>query len=282
MKVLVTGCAGQLGYDVTEQLAARSIGFIATDKADFDLTNAEAVRGFIEASKPDAVIHCAAYTAVDKAEDDAANCYKVNIEGTQNLVDACKNLDVKFIYISTDYVFNGKKEGPYEVEDKPDPLTVYGMTKLEGENRVRRSIAKHFIVRTAWVFGKNGNNFVKTMLRLGHERDTINVVCDQFGSPTYTKDLAKLVCDMLYSDKYGTYHATNEGFCSWAEFAYEIMQLSGLNSRISPITSSEYPTKAHRPENSRLSKQKLIDNGFEPLPDWKNALARFLNDIEEE
>lgn len=282
MKVLVTGCAGQLGYDITEQLAARSIAFVATDKADFDLTNAEAVKGFIEACKPTAVIHCAAYTAVDKAEEDAASCYKVNIEGTQNLIDACSNLNVKFIYISTDYVFNGEKDEPYEVEDRPDPLTVYGMTKLEGENRVRRSIAKHFIVRTAWVFGKNGSNFVKTMLRLGHERDTISVVCDQFGSPTYTKDLARLVCDMLYSDKYGTYHATNEGFCSWAEFAYEIMQLSGLNSRISPIASSEYPTKAKRPKNSRLSKQKLIDNGFDPLPDWKNALARFLNDIEEE
>lgn len=281
MKVLVTGCAGQLGYDVLEQLAARSIDFVAADKAEFDLTNAEAVRGFVEMHKPTAVIHCAAYTAVDRAEEDAATCYKVNIEGTQNLVDACSDLNVKFIYISTDYVFNGEKDAPHEVEDRPDPLTVYGMTKLEGENRVRRSIAKHFIVRTAWVFGKNGNNFVKTMLRLGHERDTINVVCDQLGSPTYTKDLAKLVSDMLYSDKYGTYHATNEGYCSWAEFAYEIMQLSGLNSRISPITSSEYPAKAKRPQNSRLSKQKLVDNGFEPLPDWKNALARFLNDIEE-
>ncbi len=280
MKVLVTGCAGQLGYDVTEQLAARSIRFLAADKADFDLTNAEAVQGFIEAYRPTAVIHCAAYTAVDKAEEDAANCYKVNIDGTQNLVDACSNLNVKFIYISTDYVFNGEKEEPYEVEDRPDPLTVYGMTKLEGENRVRRSIARHFIVRTAWVFGKNGNNFVKTMLRLGQERDTLNVVCDQFGSPTYTKDLAKLICDMLYSDKYGTYHATNDGYCSWAEFAYEIMQLSGLNSRVSPIASSEYPAKAKRPKNSRLSKQKLIDNGFEPLPDWENALERFLNDIE--
>ncbi len=279
MKVLVTGAAGQLGHDVAEQLKACGIPYRAVDRADFDLTNENATVGFIEAFKPDTVIHCAAYTAVDKAEDDAANCYKINIEGTQNLINACKNLNVKFVYISTDYVFDGEKEAPYEVDDIPNPRSVYGQTKLEGENRVRQGISKHFIIRTAWVFGSNGNNFVKTMLRLGTERSTLNVVCDQLGSPTYTKDLATLIVDMIYTERYGTYHATNEGFCSWADFAYEIMQLSGLNARIVPIASSEYPAIAKRPQNSRLSKQKIIDNGFHALPDWKNALARFLNEI---
>lgn len=279
MRVLVTGAAGQLGYDVAEQLKSCGILHLAVDRDDFDLTNRESTFDFVQAFKPDTVIHCAAYTAVDRAEEDSANCCKINIDGTQNLIDACKDLDVKFVYISTDYVFDGEKEEPYEVDDMPNPQTVYGQTKLEGENRVCRSIAKHFIIRTAWVFGSNGNNFVKTMLRLGAERDTLSVVCDQFGSPTYTKDLATLIADIIQTERYGTYHATNEGFCSWADFAKEIMQLSGLNARVSPIASSEYPAKAKRPKNSRLSKQKLLDNGFNPLPHWTNALERFLNEI---
>lgn len=279
MKVLVTGAAGQLGHDVAEQLKACRIMHLAVDRDDFDLTNRESTVDFVQAFKPDTVIHCAAYTAVDKAEEDIENCHMINVYGTQNLIDACKNLDVKFVYISTDYVFDGEKEEPYEVDDLPNPQTVYGQTKLEGENRVRRNIAKHFIIRTAWVFGSNGNNFVKTMLRLGAERDTLSVVCDQFGSPTYTKDLATLIADIIQTERYGTYHATNEGFCSWADFAKEIMQLSGLNARVSPIASSEYPAKAKRPKNSRLSKQKLLDSGFNSLPDWKNALKRFLNEI---
>ncbi len=279
MKVLVTGAAGQLGHDVIERLTACAIPCLGIDRADVDLTNARAVRGFVEAYKPDTVIHCAAYTAVDKAEEESAACYRVNIDGTQNLVDACRPLNAKFVYISTDYVFDGEKAEPYEVDDIPNPQTVYGRTKLEGENRVRKGCPKHFIIRTAWVFGKNGGNFVKTMLRLGAEKDTLNVVCDQFGSPTYTKDLAELICDMIYTERYGTYHATNDGYCSWADFAYEIMQLSGLNARVAPIASSEYPAKARRPQNSRLSKQKLIDNGFHPLPDWKNALKRFWDEI---
>lgn len=279
MKVLITGFAGQLGYDVAAELARRGISFIATDKNEFDLTNKEAVKGFVGACKPDTIIHCAAYTAVDKAEEDSAACYKVNVHGTQNLADAAAQTQAKFVYISTDYVFDGEKDEPYEVNDRTAPKTVYGATKLEGENRVRHSCPKHFIIRTAWAFGKNGNNFVKTMLRLGRERESINVVCDQFGSPTYTKDLARLICDMIVTDRYGTYHATNEGYCSWADFAFEIMQQAGLNARIVPIPSSEYPAKAHRPANSILSKQKLIDSGFIPLPDWKNALADFLKDI---
>ena len=279
MRVLVTGFAGQLGYDVAAELTARGISYIAADKNEFDLTDPEAVKGFVEACKPDTIIHCAAYTAVDKAEDDSAACYKVNVNGTHNLAKAAADLQAKFVYISTDYVFDGEKDEPYEVDDCTAPQTVYGATKLEGENRVRHTCPKHFIIRTAWVFGKNGNNFVKTMLRLGSERENINVVCDQFGSPTYTKDLAKLVCDMISTDRYGTYHATNEGYCSWADFAFEIMKQANLNARIVPIPSSEYPAKAHRPANSRLSKQKLIDNGFAPLPDWENALARFLFEI---
>lgn len=280
MKVLVTGFAGQLGYDVTAELISRNIRCIAADKADFDLTNADSVNGFVGSYRPDVIIHCAAYTAVDKAEEDSALCYKVNIDGTKNLCKAAAEMQAKFVYISTDYVFDGEKNEPYEVDDATGPQTVYGATKLEGENKVRHICPRHFIVRTAWVFGKNGNNFVKTMLRLGKERDSINVVCDQFGSPTYTKDLARLICDMIQTDKYGTYHATNEGFCSWADFAYEIMQQAGLSTRIAPISSSEYPAKAKRPMNSRLSKQKLIDCGFTPLPGWEDALRRFLKEIE--
>ncbi len=279
MKVLVTGFAGQLGYDVAAELTARGISYIAADKNDFDLTDKEAVNGFVGACRPDVIIHCAAYTAVDKAEEDSANCYKVNVEGTQNLAKAAGETQAKFVYISTDYVFDGEKDEPYEVDDLTAPKTVYGATKLEGENRVRHACPRHFIIRTAWVFGKNGNNFVKTMLRLGSERDSINVVCDQFGSPTYTKDLARLICDMIATEKYGTYHATNEGYCSWADFAFEIMTQAGLGARIVPIPSSQYPAKAHRPANSRLSKQKLIDSGFNPLPDWKSALTEFIKEI---
>ncbi len=279
MKVLVTGFAGQLGYDVAAELALRGISCIAADKADFDLTNADSVNGFVGACRPDVIIHCAAYTAVDKAEEDSAVCYKVNIDGTKNLCKAAAELQAKFVYISTDYVFDGENSEPYEVDDVTGPQTVYGITKLGGENKVRHLCPKHFIIRTAWVFGANGNNFVKTMLRLGKERESLNVVCDQLGSPTYTKDLARLICDMIQTDKYGTYHATNEGFCSWADFAYEIMKQAGLNARIVPISSAEYPAKAKRPMNSRLSKQKLIDCGFTPLPDWQDALGRFLKEI---
>ncbi|MBQ5825541.1 MAG: dTDP-4-dehydrorhamnose reductase [Clostridia bacterium] len=280
MKVLVTGFAGQLGYDVAQELAARGISCIAADKGEFDLTNTESVRGFVGACRPDVIVHCAAYTAVDKAEEDSAACYKVNVNGTQNLCSTAKEMQAKFVYISTDYVFDGEKSEPYEVDDVTGPQTVYGSTKLEGENRVRHTCPKHFIIRTAWVFGKNGNNFVKTMLRLGKERETLNVVCDQFGSPTYTKDLARLICDMIQTDKYGTYHATNEGFCSWADFAFEIMRKAGLSTKVVPISSSEYPAKAKRPMNSRLSKQKLVDNGFTPLPDWQDALERYIKETE--
>lgn len=279
MKVLVTGAAGQLGFDVLKELNKRNIEAIPADKAEFDLTDAAQTAAFVAAHRPDAVIHCAAYTAVDKAEEEEALCREINAGGTKNLVDACRGLDVKFVYISTDYVFDGTKELPYEVDDPIRPLSVYGTTKAEGEAAVRHGIEKHFIVRTSWVFGQNGSNFVKTMLRLSKERDEVKVVCDQVGSPTYTPDLARLLCDLLDSDKYGTYFATNEGFCSWAEFAAEIMRQSGSQTKIVPIPSAEYPTKAVRPLNSRLSKQALRDAGFEPLPPWPDALKRFLAQI---
>ncbi|MBQ9552537.1 MAG: dTDP-4-dehydrorhamnose reductase [Clostridia bacterium] len=280
MKVLVTGAAGQLGYDLLKELKSRNIETVAADKAEFDLTNADQTTAFVNAHRPDAVIHCAAYTAVDKAEEDAKACRLVNVDGTRNLVNACQGLDVTFVYISTDYVFDGTKDIPYEVDDPIRPLSVYGATKAEGETQVRHGIEKHFIVRTSWVFGKNGNNFVKTMLRLSKEKEELRVVCDQIGSPTYTPDLAKLLCDLLPTDKYGTYFATNEGFCSWAEFAAEIMRQSGSQAKIVPIPSAEYPTKAVRPLNSRLSKQALRDAGFETLPPWQDALARFLAETE--
>ncbi len=279
MRVLVTGFAGQLGHDVIKELTAAGITCAAADIAEFDLTDYNSVRGYITSFEPDTVIHCAAYTAVDKAEDNCAAAYAVNVIGTENLCRAIKDIKAKFVYISTDYVFDGEKDEPYEVNDKTNPQTVYGATKREGENRVRMLCPKHFIIRTAWVFGKNGNNFVKTMLRLGAERDSINVVCDQFGSPTYTKDLAKLIVQMIGTEKYGTYHATNEGFCSWADFTCEIMQQANLNARVVPITSSEYPAKAKRPKNSRLSKRSLIEAGFTPLPPWEDALKRYLKEI---
>ncbi len=279
MRVLVTGAAGQLGYDVIRELNKRKIEAIGADRSEFDLTDAEQVNAFISQCKPDAVVHCAAYTAVDRAEEEAEACRLVNVIGTQNLVDACQNTAVKFVYISTDYVFDGTKEAPYEVNDAIHPLSVYGATKAEGEACVRSAITGHFILRTSWVFGKNGNNFVKTMLRLGKEKEQLKVVCDQIGSPTYTPDLARLICDMLPTDRYGTYFATNEGYCSWADFAAEIMRKSGSSTVILPIPSSEYPAKAVRPLNSRLSKQALIGAGFTPLPSWQNALDRFLTEL---
>ena len=279
MKVLVTGAAGQLGFDVLKELKKRGAETVAADIAEFDLTDAPQTAAFVAGHRPDAVVHCAAYTAVDKAEEEAELCRRVNVDGTQNLVNACRNLDVTFVYISTDYVFDGTKDIPYEVDDPIRPLSVYGATKAEAEDLVRHGIARHFILRTSWVFGQNGSNFVRTMLRLSKERDEIKVVCDQIGSPTYTPDLARLICHMLSTDQYGTYFATNEGFCSWAEFAEEIMRQSGCKTKIVPIPSAEYPTKAVRPLNSRLSKQALRDAGFPTLPPWQDALTRFLAEI---
>lgn len=275
MKVLVTGASGQLGHDVCKVLAARNVAHKGVDITDFDITDSRTTNDYIIKYHPDAVIHCSAWTAVDKAEDEPEKCRAVNVDGTRNIAAACKEIGAKMLYISTDYVFPGTGERFYEPEDPTGPLGVYGETKLAGELVVREMLEQYFIVRTSWVFGKNGNNFVKTMLRLAESKAEIDVVCDQIGSPTYTADLAPLLCDMVMTDKYGIYHATNEGVCSWAEFAQEIFRLTGKNVRINAISTSEYPTRATRPLNSRLNKEKLGKENFNKLPHWKDALARY-------
>ncbi|MDD3242503.1 MAG: dTDP-4-dehydrorhamnose reductase [Eubacteriales bacterium] len=280
MKVLVTGVKGQLGYDVCKVLANRGIEHRGVDIEDFDITDAAAVEAYLSAYRPDAVIHCSAYTAVDRAEDDAALCARVNGEGPRNIARACKKLNAKMVYISTDYVFPGEGEHCYTPDDPTDPGSVYGRTKLAGELAVRELLEQYFIVRISWVFGKNGKNFVKTMLRLAQDHAELTVVCDQIGSPTYTADLAPLLCDMIETEKYGVYHATNEGICSWAEFAQEIFRQAGLGTIVHPIPSSEYPAKAKRPLNSRMSKDKLEEAGFSRLPTWQDALSRYLKEIQ--
>ncbi|MBE5891989.1 MAG: dTDP-4-dehydrorhamnose reductase [Lachnospiraceae bacterium] len=280
MKVFVTGVRGQLGYDVVNELEKRGIEAIGVDIQEMDITNADSVNTVIGEAAPDAVIHCAAYTAVDAAEDNAELCRKVNAEGTQNIANMCKTLDIPMIYISTDYVFDGTGERPWEPDDERNPLNVYGQTKYEGELAVQNTLEKYFIVRIAWVFGVNGKNFVKTMLNLGRTRDHLTVVNDQFGSPTYTYDLAKLLVDMVLTDKYGFYHATNEGICTWYEFACEIFRQAGIDVKVDPVSADQYPAKAKRPSNSRMSKEKLTDNGFEKLPTWQDALQRYLEVLE--
>lgn len=279
MKVLVTGVTGQLGHDVCRELERRGVPHIGVGSAACDITDAPAVGALFEREKPDAVIHCAAYTAVDKAEDEAEKAFAVNETGTRNIAAASKARDAKMIYISTDYVFPGDGERFYEPGDETGPQNVYGRSKLAGELAVRELLDKYFIVRISWVFGKNGNNFVKTMLRLAESRDELGVVADQIGSPTYTADLAPLLCDMIATDKYGIYHAANEGICSWAEFAEEIFRQAGKLVRVNRLTTAEYPVKAARPLNSRMSKDKLEKEGFHRLPDWRDALGRYLKEF---
>lgn len=281
MKVLVTGVRGQLGYDVVKELEMRGMEAVGVDIQEMDITNADSVNQVIGDANPDAVIHCAAYTAVDAAEDNVEMCRKVNADGPQNIANMCKKLDIPMIQISTDYVFEGEGEKIWEPEDERHPSSVYGQTKYEGELAVQNTLEKYFIVRIAWVFGINGKNFVKTMLNLGQTRDHLTVVNDQFGSPTYTYDLARLLVDMIQTDKYGVYHATNEGFCSWYEFACEIFKQAGLSVKVDPVTSDQYPAKAKRPSNSRMSKEKLTENGFEKLPAWQDALSRYLVELKE-
>lgn len=278
MRVLVTGAKGQLGFDIIKELAARGIDHKGVDMGDFDITDKVATMEGIAEYKPTAVIHCAAYTAVDKAEDEPELCRKINEGGTRNIAQACKEINAKMIYISTDYVFPGEGTHFHKPDDQTAPMSVYGKTKLAGELAVKAELEEYFIVRISWVFGKNGNNFVETMLRLGKERDSLNVVNDQIGSPTYTADLAPLLCDMAASDKYGVYHATNEGVCSWAEFAAEIFKVAGLGTKVNGIPSSEYPTKAVRPLNSRLDKGCLGDVGFDRLRNWQSALADYVGE----
>lgn len=281
MKVLVTGVKGQLGYDVVNELEKRGHVAIGTDVDNMDITDASMVREVITNANPDAVIHCAAYTAVDAAEDNVELCRRINAEGTKNIALVCKELDIKMIYISTDYVFDGEGTHFWQPDDERSPLNVYGQTKYEGELAVEAILEKYFIVRIAWVFGVNGKNFIKTMLNLGKTRDHLTVVCDQVGSPTYTYDLSRLLVDMAESDKYGRYHATNEGLCSWYEFACEIFKQAGYDHvTVSPVSASEYPAKAKRPSNSRMSKDKLTENGFEKLPTWQDALRRYLKEIQ--
>ncbi len=279
MKVLVTGASGQLGHDVCAELARRGIEHMGTSSADLDVTDAPAVHEAVLRYDPDAVIHCAAYTKVDRAEDEPDKCWAVNADGTKNIALACREIGAKLIYISTDYVFPGDGERPYEPGDPVGPLGVYGESKLAGELAVRTLLEKYFIVRISWVFGTNGSNFVKTMLRLSENRDEVSVVCDQVGSPTYTADLAGLLCDMVITEKYGVYHATNEGTCSWAEFAAEIFRLAGRDTTVRTIPTCEYPTLAARPLNSRMGKDKLEQAGFQRLPAWQDALARYIKEL---
>lgn len=279
MKILVTGAAGQLGYDVCNVLASRQIEHRGVDLADFDITDRQAVSRYIEGYRPDAVIHCSAWTAVDKAEDEPERVEAVNAGGTRHIAEACKAVGAKMLYLSTDYVFPGTGDRFYEPDDPTGPLSVYGKTKLAGEQAVRETLDRFFIVRISWVFGKNGGNFVKTMLRLAETHTEVNVVCDQIGSPTYTADLAPLLCDMIATEKYGVYHATNEGVCSWAEFAEEIFRTAGKQVKVNPIPTEQYPTKAVRPKNSRMSKACLDTAGFHRLPGWKDALARYWKEL---
>ncbi len=280
MKVLVTGAAGQLGQDVMTALAARGHEAVGIDRAEADITDEAQVTEVITAAKPDAVIHCAAYTAVDRAEEETALCTRINVDGTRFIARAAQRCGAKLVYISTDYVFDGGGDTPFLPTDATGPLNVYGQTKLQGEKAARAECARTFVVRTSWVFGAHGNNFVKTMRRLGTERETVSVVCDEVGAPTYTPDLAALLCEMIESEAYGTYHATNEGVCARNELAQAVMETFGLSCRVEPITGDQYPTAAARPHNSRLSKDCLEQAGFSRLPDWKNALARYAAEVE--
>jgi len=277
LKVLVTGVSGQLGFDIFSQLKSKGIECVGTKPQDFDITNEDEVFEYINKISPTVVVHCAAYTAVDNAQDDEDLCRLINVNGSENIAKACAKLDAKMLYISTDYVFDGEGTEPFETDSKTNPLNVYGKSKLDGEKAVLENCKSSFILRTSWVFGENGMNFVKTIIRLANERDKISVVNDQIGSPTYTKDLAVLICDMINTSKYGVYHATNEGYCTFAQFAKEIVKSSGYNTQVIEITSDEFRAKANRPKNSRLSKKSLDDAGFSRLPDWQDALYRFLN-----
>ena len=316
MRVFISGVNGQLGHDCVNEMSKRGHEVIGSDiqKGDgtvalgdqaqvggaqlqgdcawaskpayvsLDITDAEAVRNTISALKPDAIIHCAAWTAVDAAEDDAnkPKVHAINVEGTRNIAQAASDIDAKMVYISTDYVFDGQGERPWQPDDKNyAPLNVYGQTKLEGELAVSSILSKYYIVRIAWVFGVNGKNFIKTMLQVGKTHDTVRVVNDQIGTPTYTYDLARLLADMVESDKYGYYHATNEGgYISWYDFTKEIYRQAGMTTTVLPVTTAEYGlSKAARPFNSRLDKSKLVEAGFQPLPDWRDALGRYLEEL---
>ncbi|MBQ8554474.1 MAG: dTDP-4-dehydrorhamnose reductase [Clostridia bacterium] len=279
MKIMVTGARGLLGQEVIRALLERGHACLGVSSADFDLCDAAATRRAVSDWQPEAIIHCAGYTAVDRAESEPARCMVVNSLGTLNLVRAALRADAKLLYVSTDYVFDGSGDAPRETGAPTGPLNVYGLSKLQGEETVRALMTKFFILRTSWMFGMGGGNFVRTMLCLGSERPRVNVVCDQFGAPTYAPDLAQLICQIIESSRYGVYHGTNEGCCSFAEFANAIMQQGGRRCQVTPIPSSAYPCAARRPLNSRLSKRSLDLAGFRRLPPWEDALARYLTEL---
>ena len=281
MKVLVTGVKGQLGHDVMNELAKRGYEGVGVDVEEMDITDEAAVCRVMEEVRPDKMVHCAAWTAVDAAEDQVEMCRKVNALGTENIAKMCGELDIPMIYLSTDYVFDGEGTRPWEPDDPVvKPLNVYGQTKYEGELAVEKYTDKYYIVRIAWVFGVNGKNFIKTMLNLGKTHDTLTVVDDQIGTPTYTYDLAKLLVDMLEKEEYGKYHVTNKGgYISWCDFAKEIFRQAGMDVKVTPVSSDQYPAKAKRPSNSRMEKNKLTQHGFERLPSWQDALSRYLKEI---
>jgi dTDP-4-dehydrorhamnose reductase len=276
MKVVVTGAAGQLGQDVLLELARKNHQAFGADRQQFDITNEAAVYAYINEVKPEVILHCAAYTNVDAAEDNEEVAYQINGMGTENLAKAAKQIGAKMLYISTDYVFDGTATEPYEVDEPTKPLGAYGRTKLAGEQLLQKHLDEFFIVRTAWVFGVYGNNFVKTMIRLGKERGEVGVVHDQVGSPTYTADLARFMVELMETEKYGIYHATNSGICSWYEFAVEIFKQAEIDALVKPLTSDQFPRPAARPKYSVLSKKMIEQQGLSPLRDWKEALAAYL------
>ncbi|MBQ3136505.1 MAG: dTDP-4-dehydrorhamnose reductase [Clostridia bacterium] len=275
--IIVTGAAGQLGSDVCRILKEKNIPHRGIDKNDVDITSEKEVKAFFDYTDFDVLIHCAAYTAVDKAEEEKELCCAINAKGTENLAKICGEKNSAIIYISTDYVFSGEGEKPFEADDKKAPLSVYGKSKYEGERAVMRLCEKYFIVRTSWVFGEQDRNFIATMLRLSQTKNEINVVCDQIGSPTYSADLALLLTEMAQTEKYGVYHGTNEGYCSWYELAKKVFDYKKISVKVNPVTSEEYITPAKRPKNSRLSKKTLTDAGFSLLPPWENAVERYLD-----
>lgn len=279
--ILVTGAGGQLGGDVCNVLKRNGKAFIPTDADTLDITDENAVKTFFEANSIDAVIHCAAYTAVDKAEDERKKCFLVNKTGTKNLARCAQSQGAKMLYVSTDYVFSGNGDSPFNVNDPKGPLNSYGESKLEGEQAVLESCKRFFIVRTSWVFGEKNTNFIATMLRLSQTHNKVSVVCDQIGSPTYSKHLANLLCKMIETEKFGVYHATNEGFCSWAQLARETFLIAKKSTKVNPVKSEEYKTRAKRPLNSRLSKASLDLAGFERLPSWEAAVREYLSNISE-
>ncbi len=280
MKILVTGAGGQVGHEVCRVLSQREIDYCGLDHGALDITDCDMVHRQVVEYRPDAVIHCAAWTAVDRAQDQPEDAFRVNVTGTRNVARACREAGAKMLYLSSDYVFPGEGERFYEPDDPTEALNVYGQTKLEGERAVQQELTAYFIVRTSWVFGAAGGNFVNTMLRLAQTRGEVTVVCDQFGSPTYAADLAPLLCDMVCTQRYGIYHATNEGICSWAEFARAIFALSGAVTEVQDVPASLYPARAVRPYNSRLSKEKLVQMGFSRLPPWQDALRRYMQEIQ--